>query len=162
DSAQIIAETPQLDFLEFTDDQGRIISSAQWPAKFGYKDPIAKPNTPANPFLKEEETPAGPQLGLFVVRSISAGDRKLYVVGGIRQDKYFLASIDLPAGKRVMLYENLDGGGLTPPQLIAADGPVQDPQPLAPIVQQVQRDLRESAATVHWKSGDDETINAIP
>src|SRR6266568_3072557 len=63
---------------------------------------------------------------------------------------------------RVMLYENLDGAGLTPSQLIAADGPVQDTQPLAPIVQQVQRDLRESAATVHWKSGDDETINAIP
>jgi len=162
DSAQIIAEAQQLDFLEFTDDQGKIISSAQWPAKFGYKDPIVKPNAPANPFLKEEETPAGPQLGLFAVRFISAGDHKLYVVGGIRLDKSFLASIDLPAGMRVMLYENLDGAGLTPSQLIAADGPVQDTQPLAPIVQQVQRDLRESAATVHWKSGDDETINAIP
>ena len=162
DSAQIIAEAQQLDFLEFTDDQGKIISSAQWPAKFGYKDPIVKPNAPANPFLKEEETPAGPQLGLFAVRFISAGDHKLYVVGGIRLDKSFLASIDLPAGMRVMLYQNLDGAGLTPSQLIAADGPVLDPQPLAPIVQQVQRDLRESAATVHWKSGGDETINAIP
>ncbi len=162
DSAQVIAETQQLDFLEFADDQGKIISSAQWPAKFGYKDPIAKPSAPVTPFLKEEETPAGPQLGLFAVRSISAGDRKLYVVGGIRLDKSFLASIDLPAGMRVMLYENLDGAGLVPSQLIAADGPVQDPQPLEPIVQQVQRDLRESAATVRWKSADDETINAIP
>src|SRR5437879_4698266 len=33
DDAQVIAEAQQLDFLEFADDHGTIISSAQWPAK---------------------------------------------------------------------------------------------------------------------------------
>src|SRR4029077_18485645 len=31
DAAQVIAETQRLDFLEFADDRGTIISSAQWP-----------------------------------------------------------------------------------------------------------------------------------
>src|ERR1700719_990914 len=36
--ARTIAGNQQLDFLEFVDSQGKIISSAQWPAKFGYKE----------------------------------------------------------------------------------------------------------------------------
>src|ERR1700687_5893880 len=103
DDAQTIAQTQQLDFLEFADDRGTIISSAQWPAKFGYKESLVT-RTPANPFLKEEETPPGPALGLFAIRTIAAGDRKLYVIGGIRLDKSFLASLELPAGMRVLLY----------------------------------------------------------
>src|SRR5215475_14172917 len=38
--ARSIADSQRLDFLEFTDDQGTIISSAQWPAKFGYKESL--------------------------------------------------------------------------------------------------------------------------
>ena len=37
--AKSIADSQQLDFLEFTDSQGTIISSAQSPARFGYKEP---------------------------------------------------------------------------------------------------------------------------
>src|SRR5437867_3613780 len=69
DDAQVLAEAQRLDFLEFADDRGTIISSAQWPAKFGYKEPLALANVPSNPFLKEEEeTPSGSALGLFAVR----------------------------------------------------------------------------------------------
>ena len=138
DDAQTIAETQQLDFLEFADDRGTIISSAQWPAKFGYKEPLVAPTPPADPFLKEEETPAGPALGLFAIRTVAAGDRKLYVVGGIRMDKTFLASLELPAGMRVMLYENLDNGKFLPEHLIAATAPT-DPQAFASIIRQVQQ-----------------------
>lgn len=35
--ARNIAENQQLDFLEFVNSEGTIVSSAQWPAKFGYK-----------------------------------------------------------------------------------------------------------------------------
>src|SRR5580704_4597075 len=38
--ARTIADNQQLDFLEFVDSQGTIISSAQWPAKFGYKETL--------------------------------------------------------------------------------------------------------------------------
>jgi two-component system nitrogen regulation sensor histidine kinase NtrY len=167
DDAQIIAETQQLDFLEFADDRGTIISSAQWPAKFGYKEQLATSAQPADSFLKEEETPSGPGLGLFAIRAVAAGDRKLYVIGGIRLDKTFLASLDLPAGMRVMLYENLDHEKFLPEHLIAAPAPA-DPQAFAAIVREVQQSGRDDSGVVHENpSGDlqekseDETVNAI-
>ena len=36
--AKTLADNQQLDFLEFVDKRGTILSSAQWPAKFGYKE----------------------------------------------------------------------------------------------------------------------------
>ena len=36
--AKTLADNQQLDFLEFVDNRGTILSSAQWPAKFGYKE----------------------------------------------------------------------------------------------------------------------------
>ena len=53
DDAQVMAEAQRLDFLEIADDRGTIISSAQWPAKFGYKEPLANAKAPTVPFLKE-------------------------------------------------------------------------------------------------------------
>jgi two-component system nitrogen regulation sensor histidine kinase NtrY len=162
DDAQVIAATQQLDFLEFADDRGTIISSAQWPAKFGYKESLVTPIPPANPFLKEEETPAGPFLGLFAIRTIAAGDRRLYVIGGIRLDKTFLASLELPAGMRVMLYENLDHEKFLPDHLIGTADSATNPQEFAPLIRQVQHDGREASDVVHRNPGDDETVNAIP
>src|SRR5262249_55386467 len=69
---QLLAQAQRLDFIEFADDRGTIISSAQWPAKFGYKEPLARSNAPTGLFLKEEETPSGSALGLFPVRAIPA------------------------------------------------------------------------------------------
>src|SRR5438874_8369502 len=87
DDARLIAEAQRLDFLEFTDDRGTIISSAQWPAKFGYKESLARANVPSNPFLKEEETPSGAALGLFAVSAIPDINHALYIIGGIRLDR---------------------------------------------------------------------------
>jgi len=165
DDAQVVAEIQRLDFLEFTDDHRTIISSAQWPAKFGYTDPLVASNPPAAPFLKEEETSSGPALGLFAIGSVAAGEHKLFVIAGVRLDKSFLASLDLPEGMRVMLYENLDHGSATflPDHLIVTSDSSQDSRELAPLVQRVQHDGLESNAIVHWNStGDDETVNAFP
>jgi signal transduction histidine kinase len=165
DDAQVVAEAQRLDFLEFADNRSTIISSAQWPAKFGYKDPLARPNAPADSFLKEEETPSGPALGLFALRSVPAGDQKLYIIGGIRLDKSFLASLDLPLGMRVMLYENLDHetDRFLPDHLLAAAGSVLNAQDLAPLIQRVQHDGQESSAIIAGATpADDETVNAIP
>ena len=164
DDAQLVAEPQRLDFLEFCDDRGTIISSAQWPAKFGYNEPLVNPNPPMTPFLKEEETPSGSGLGLFAVRAVAAGDRKLYVIGGIRLDRTFLSSLELPAGMRVMIYENLDRGGkpFSATHLITTGDTVQDAQQLAPLVTRVQGDVGDASAIIHWGSGPDETVNAFP
>ena len=52
--AKSIAEAQQLDFLEFVDGQGTIISSAQSPAKFGYKENwlASGPNPSSDRFSK--------------------------------------------------------------------------------------------------------------
>ena len=164
DDAQLLAEAQNLDFLEFADDRGTTISSAQWPAKFGYKEPLATASAPKDAFLKEEETPAGSALGLFAVRTIPAGDRKLYVIGGVRLDRSFLSSLDLPAGMRVLLYQNVDHAAesFSASHLVSSSGPVEDPEQLSPLVQRVEHDLRDATQIVRWKSGEEETFNAIP
>jgi two-component system, NtrC family, nitrogen regulation sensor histidine kinase NtrY len=159
DTAQVIAETQRLDFLEFADDHGTIVSSAQWPAKFGYTDPTIQ-NSPKNPFLKREELPSGAALGLFAIRTASTSERKLYVIGGVRLDKSFLATLDAPEGMSVLLYENLEGAGFSPDHLISATTP-DDAQQLAPIIQQTQNARREFGAVVHASAGD-ENVHAFP
>jgi two-component system, NtrC family, nitrogen regulation sensor histidine kinase NtrY len=161
DAAQVIAETQRLDFLEFADDRGTIISSAQWPAKFGYKEPHADQNASGAPLLKEQELPSGPALGLFAIRVMTAVGRRLYIIGGIRLDKSFLATLEPPAGTSVMLYENLGTTDFSPDHLISAANVPPDLQQLAPIIQRVQRDHRESGAMIHGNSSD-ETVNAFP
>ena len=159
-----VAEEQQLDFLEFVDAQGVIISSAQWPAKFGYKDPsVPVPPLPRQAFLQREELPDGAALGLCAAREVSLGDRSLFVIGGRRLDKDFLASLELPAGMRVMFYQNLSGT-FSPQLLIDAHGPLPHTDAIAPVVQRLQQQPEEFTTLVHWSSNaaEDETIDAIP
>ena len=103
------AENHQLDFLEILDARGTIVSSAQWPAKFGYPEPAFESLSASNdqrPFLKLEELQDSTALGFFAARAIHVGDRSVYVVGGQRLDKNFLLALDLPADTRVLLYQN--------------------------------------------------------
>jgi len=161
-----IAESHQLDFLEFADARGTIISSAQSPAKFGYPETslanlqqlISKPA-----FLKQEDVASGSSLGLFAVRASTIGDKPLYVIGGQRLDKNALAALELPMGMRAMLYQN-PGNGFAPQMLVASSGMVKEPEKLSNVVQQAQQQGREASALIHWSSdpADDETIHAIP
>jgi signal transduction histidine kinase len=159
--AKTIADNQQLDFLEFIDSQGTIISSAQWPAKFGYKETLTLASPSA--FLKQEELPDGAALGLFAVREVNLGEKPLFVIGGRRIDKDFLASLELPSGMRAMFYQNL-GSGFSPQFLIDTSGTVQQAGQIAAIVRQLQQQRRETTTLVHWSSNpaEDETIDAIP
>jgi two-component system, NtrC family, nitrogen regulation sensor histidine kinase NtrY len=164
--AKSIAEAQQLDFLELVDGQGTIISSAQSPAKFGYKEnwlASGPPTLPQTAFLKREELPDSAVLGLFAVRTVSVGDKPLYVIGGRRLDKDFLATLDLPTGTRALLYQNLSPSFSTQ-FLIDSSGELQSPEKLAPIIERVQREGQEATEIVHWsgKPADDETVHALP
>ena len=163
DDAQSVADLEQLNFLEFVDDRGAIISSAQWPAKFGYKEPATVGSIPLQPFLKDEETPDGHALGLFAVRTASAGDRRLFVIGGIRLDRNFLSSLRLPSGMRVMLYENLNSGsaGFSANNLVTATN-VSQPETLQPLISRVQNSGREESASIRWSTGETETVHGFP
>jgi len=162
--AKALADNQQLDFLEFVDKQGTILSSAQWPAKFGYKEnslPAGAP--PKGAFLRQEELPDGAALGLSAIREVEVGDRPLWVIGGRRLDKEFLGSLELPAGMRAMLYRNL-ARGFSPQLLVAPSGSLQRPEKLAPLIGQAQQQRQEVSALLHWSDNpaDDESMHAIP
>jgi len=163
EQARTIAEEQQLNFLEFIDSQGVIISSAQWPAKFGYKEAsLPAAPLPKEAFLRREELPDGAALGLCAVREVTLGGTPLFVIGGRRLDKDFLASLELPAGMRVMFYQNLSG--VFSYQLLIDPSGSLRADAIASIVRQMQEQPQEFTTLVHWSANpiDDETIDAIP
>jgi signal transduction histidine kinase len=169
--AQATAESHQLDFLEFVDSRGVIISSAQSPAKFGYPETgfeVLSSASGQGPFLKQEEKQDFTALGLFAVRASSAGDHPVYVIGGRRLDRNFLASLDPPAGMRTLLYQNR-GDRFSPDLLLdastgaAADHANQSDK-FATLVTAAQRYKQPMTAVLHWSpdQADDELFHAIP
>jgi two-component system nitrogen regulation sensor histidine kinase NtrY len=104
--AQALAQDAQLDFLEIIGPDGNIVSSAQWPARFGYPEPAA--NEPAQaPFLKYEDLPdRKTELGLFAVRAIRGSEPAVKLVGGRRLDQSFLADLPVTPGMQVYLYND--------------------------------------------------------
>lgn len=172
--AKPLAETHQLDFLELlTPDASQpgesgpisdasIISSAHWPARFGYKEALASPE-PAGAFLRLEPLPDGPALGLFALRAVRVGDRPVYVLGGERLDREFLASLALPSGMRAILYRNSEGG-FSPQSLVTADGPLPDAGKLRPLIESTLQRSDDTSGLVHWTAdlADSESFQAIP
>jgi signal transduction histidine kinase len=104
-----LAEEYRLDYLELVAHDGSIISSLQWTARFGYKEPaITAAGKPA--FLKQEDLPDGTsQVGLFAVRPVTGSDPPLYVVGGRQLDAGFLRDFSVPAGTQIFIYKNVSG-----------------------------------------------------
>src|SRR5271166_572975 len=168
-AAHALAAQEQLDFLELVDNRGTILSSAQWQAKFGYPEAavpeatISKATSPAGAFLKREELPDGATLGLFAVRVARVAEQPLYVMGGERLDQGFLSTLDIPAGTRVLLYQNLDINW-NPKSLLDLNGPAAGADKIAPLVAKVRDTLQESQSVVHWTSdsADAEVFHAIP
>jgi two-component system, NtrC family, nitrogen regulation sensor histidine kinase NtrY len=99
-----MAQDAQLDFLEIIGPDGNVISSAQWPARFGYPEP-AVASARQNAFLKREELPDGSSsLGLFAVQTIGGGAVRL--IGGERLDQRFLADLPVAPGMEIGLYSD--------------------------------------------------------
>jgi two-component system nitrogen regulation sensor histidine kinase NtrY len=162
--ARTLAQQQQLDFLELVDHQGAILSSSQWQAKFGYNEPaIAASPGPTGAFLKREDLPNGPTLGLFAIRAVHIGEEPLFVIGGERLDQRFLATLDIPAGTRVLLYQNLDAKW-NPQLLLDLNGPAAGADRLAPLVENVRSTGQEEQSAIHWSgdAADAETFDAIP
>jgi two-component system nitrogen regulation sensor histidine kinase NtrY len=162
--ARNLAGQQHLDFLELVDHQGTILSSAQWQAKFGYPEPaIPSSIASAGAFLKREELPSGSTLGLFAIRAAGVGEQPLYAIGGERLDQGFLSTLDIPAGTRVMLYQNLDANW-NPKSLLDLNGAAAGADKLAPLVEQVRRSGKEARSVIRWTSdsSDAESFHAMP
>jgi two-component system, NtrC family, nitrogen regulation sensor histidine kinase NtrY len=152
--ARGVARSHQLDFLDFVDHSGSIISSAEWPARFGYKmEWVTQPEdwTTRGSFLLKAETEEGPALALVSVATVRVGDKNLYVAGGERLGKEFLASLVLPSGMRALLYLNLDPK-FQPASLIDANGPASDAPRFAPLIEREKQQPGEQATEIRWTS----------
>lgn len=160
--AATLAQAQQLDFLELLNSDGSIISSAQWPARFGYKEPV--PAGSSTPFLKREELPDGSALGMFAVAAVKPGDQSIYIIGGERLDRDFLSSISLPVGMRAFLYRIQDRG-FESQNLIVPGDTLSAADKLASIVLASEENGgQEVRGIVHWTSdlADGESFHAIP
>ena len=155
-----LADAQGLDFLNIVAADGAIISSAEWPARFGYVNhwALAEGHTP-DAFLQAVELPRQTALGLVAVRPIVVGDRRIYVAGGRRLDREFLQSLVLPAGMRVLLHRNVGADAARLP-LIDASGNVPADR-LERLIVQVRESGHESQETVVWPDGP-ETVDAMP
>jgi two-component system nitrogen regulation sensor histidine kinase NtrY len=161
------AQDHGLDFVQFVNSDGTLISSAQFPSRVGYKNEwvIANKNwRDSHAFLTKEELPDSVALSLTVVRTLPVGDKNFYIIGGRRLDQNFLASLVLPAGMRTLLYQNLEPD-FAPAQLTDAGGVVPQADRYASLIEQSKKQpQRPVISTINWSTdpASAETFHAIP
>ena len=158
-----LAEEYRLDYLELIGHDGSIVSSLQWTARFGYKEPaVTAAGKPA--FLKQEDLPDGTsQVGLFAVRTVTGSDPPLYVVGGRQLDAGFLRDFSVPAGTQIFIYKNVSG----PFDAHNFAGPLQGPdsgEHYEALVDDARSNARNAEGVVYptSRSEDSMSVTAIP
>jgi two-component system, NtrC family, nitrogen regulation sensor histidine kinase NtrY len=167
-TAQSMAQSAQLDFLEIVGADSNVISSAQWPARFGYPEPAAA-GAGQTPFLKREDLPDGSTaIGLFAVRSI-AGTPSIRLIGGERLDQSLLADLPVAPGMTVGLYS--DSGNAANPstpaaatfdatRLIAAGGPLPGAASYRNLINAAFATGRQTSGIVYLTARREESVNA--
>ncbi len=143
--AQTLAQDAQLDFLEVIGPDGNVVSSAQWPARFGYPEPAAAQSAPA-PFLKREDLPDGSTaLGLFAVRTIRRTEAPpepgqepgpapaVRLIGGKRLDQSFLADLPVAPGMQAGLLTDTGSSPPLSPDATTLTGPSSPGSPPNPV-----------------------------
>lgn len=157
------AAAQQLDFLDLIAPDGAIISSAHWPARFGYKErwfldqPAALPQ---KAFLKHIETPQGNVLAMICFRPVRVHGLSFYLIGGRKLDAV-LQSLSAPEGLRVSIFSAPEQGS---GELI---GPARESFNAAKVSDLIQKTLErhnEEATTVDLNPalGQEEIVHAIP
>jgi two-component system nitrogen regulation sensor histidine kinase NtrY len=158
-----LAASHQLDFLDLLSGDGAIISSASWPARFGYHENWVLTAQDNQPFLHLWELPEGNAVALTSVSVVKLRDKTFYIAGGQRLDRQFLASLSLPQGMRALLYLNTTPS-FAPANLVSTSGPIDQPERLAPLIDEVRRQDRAVSTTVQWSSdpASAETFYTLP
>jgi two-component system nitrogen regulation sensor histidine kinase NtrY len=162
-----VSQDHGMEFVEFVNWDGTIISSAQYPARVGYKNDwvtATKDWRGSRAFLKKEELPDGVALSVAAVRTVSGGnDKNLYIIGGRRLNQSFLASLVLPSGMRALLYRNLEPG-FVEGALTDVNGSADNPDRFRALIDEVQRNPQPVVRTINWTAdaASAETFHALP
>ncbi|KAA6458294.1 HAMP domain-containing protein [Acidobacteria bacterium AB60] len=166
--AQSLAQLAQLDFLEIVGPDGNVVSSAQFPARFGYAEPAAA-RAGADAFLKREELPDGSAaLGLFAVRPIRSAEPAVHLIGGKKLDQSFLADLPAAPGMTIGLYA-ADAGKdspalFDPASFYQGGGLVPNAPRYASLIQAARQTGRQTTAILSLGSRGEESasVTAIP
>ena len=169
--AQTLAQDAQLDFLEIVGPDGNIVSSAQWPARFGYAETAVKQAT-QTPFLKREDLPDGSTaLGLFAVRAVRGAEPSVHLVGGRRLDQGFLADLPVAPGMQIGLYSDAgpgataDGAGgkaqaFDPRRLVGANGDVAGAAHYQALIDAARKGGQQTSGILYMNSQREDSVNA--
>jgi signal transduction histidine kinase len=166
--AGTLAQEGQLDFLEIVGSDGEIVSSAQWPARFGYPEPEAMQT--AATFLKREELPDGSTaLGLFAVRPIHGADT-VRLLGGKRLDQSFLSDLPVAPGMQICLYNNLNApqtsafqqtlAPFDPERFICPAGKLANADRYQSLIDPASKTGETSSAVVYLTRRREDSVNA--
>lgn len=172
--AQAMAQNAQLDFLEIIGPDSNVVSSAQWPARFGYSEPSSSLTT-QSAFLKQENLPDDSiALGLFALRSIPGAEPPVKLLGGRKLDQGFLADLPAVQGMSVGLYTDVAnsassvGGGqpaaaFDPARLVGVSGPLAGAPRYAALIQRA-RNSGQQISSILYLGDRRESVNvtAIP
>ncbi|MGC2697585.1 MAG: HAMP domain-containing sensor histidine kinase [Candidatus Angelobacter sp.] len=161
--AAAYAAAQRLDFLDLIAPDGAIISSAHWPARFGYKQRwfLDRPAPlPQGAFLKHMETPQGSVLAMLCLRPVRIHELSFYLIGGRKLDAV-LQTLSPPAGLRVSIYSAPEQGA---GELIGpAKENLSSPQVTA-LIQKVLAQHDEASTLVDMGADlpQEEILHAIP
>jgi signal transduction histidine kinase len=152
DQAQQESAAQDLEFLDVVQPDLTILSSAHWPARFGYKNDweIAAEDwhsadaTASETFFARIPMPDGPSAVALVAVRVTA-DKKALVAGGRRVGSEFLKSLGDAPGMRALLW-------LPPGEVVDAQGGNVDITKLAGLVNQARGKEAEATGTVQWTS----------
>lgn len=157
--AAALARDYQLDYLDILSADGSIISSAQWPARFGYKEGLhAAGNQPT--FLKREELPDGSsEVGLFAFRTVRDSQPPLWVLGGKRLDRGFLANLATPSDTVVLLYPVLTAS-FDARQLVSTAGEIPQPARYQFLIDQARSSGKEARSVIYVTDRRQDSVDA--
>ena len=161
--ASAMARAHGLGLLELVSGDGAIVSSAEWPVRFGYQEDWLTAQSGWKrgvAFLRREELPDGLTLALVAVETVNAGGRQLYIAGGQQLDQEFLATLVLPAGMRVLLYRNLEAQ-FASRLLAGSTDAAADAAEFQPLIERVIRERSARVATL-GSGAAAETVHAMP
>jgi len=159
--AASMAAAQGLDIVDLVAADGTIVSSAEWPARFGYRLAWASAvRAGGAAFLQPIELPRETALGLVAVRQIPSGSRPLLIGGGRRLDQAFVRTLALPDGMRAFLYRNVEPE-VSRQQLVDASGQTPASPRLEPLIARVRQTSQPVTEVIESADGP-ETVVAIP
>ncbi|HEY2844127.1 MAG TPA: ATP-binding protein [Bryobacteraceae bacterium] len=144
DRAQSEGSAASLDFLDVVQPDLTIISSAHWPARFGYKNDwhiAAEDWHSSDVFPARIPVPDGSAAALITVRSIAGG--RGFVAGGRRLTPELLKSLGLAPGMRALLW-------VPPGEIIDAQGTLQDAHRLDSLIDDARKTNGRVNGLVQW------------